>query len=523
MYDTIIVGAGSAGCVLAARLTEDPNRNVLLVEAGGEPPINSRVPSDWVTLFNTAADWGYYTVAQEGCLGRRIFWPRGKMMGGSGSMNAMIYIRGLPSDFDGWAAKGCEGWDWESVMPDFVACEHNREYGNTPYHGTNGPLHVQNPTYVHDHERDYVEAGIAAGYKRNDDFNGADQEGFGFYQFTIRDGERHGTYSAYLKPIQDRPNLKIIRGATVMGVSFDGTRANGIRYFAQGDTHFAEGEKVVLTAGAIGTPQILMLSGVGPADHLRALDLEVVHHSAEVGGNLSDHINIPISFYTKDAVGVGAWDAEFLTKSLAEWETTGDGPRAVPWVSAGAHIRSREGIEPDLQLYGAVSPHRDYGRFMSVKPGMTLHSVLQRPNSKGRIKLRSSSPFEAPDIDPAYFSSDPTGEDLATLVRAVRIQREIANSEPLADRLDGEMQPSSDCQTEQEIETYVRGHCTTLYHAAGTCRMGTDEAAVVNSSTFQVNGVDGLYVADASLFPEMISGNTNATTIMIAERAARVI
>ncbi|MFN2307541.1 MAG: GMC family oxidoreductase, partial [Paracoccaceae bacterium] len=235
------------------------------------------------------------------------------------------------------------------------------------------------------------------------------------------------------------------------------------------------------------------------------------------------HINIPISFYTKEAVGIGSWDADFLSESMTEWETTGSGPRAVPWVSAGAHIRSREGIEPDLQLYGAVSPHRDYGRFMSVKPGMTLHTVLQRPNSKGRITLNSASPFEAPDIDPAYFASDPTGEDLATLVRGVRIQREVASAGPLADRLAGEMQPSVDCQSDDEIATYVRGHCMTLYHAAGTCRMGTDKTAVVNSSTFQVNGVDGLYIADASLFPEMISGNTNATTVMIAERAARVI
>lgn len=524
MYDTIIVGAGSAGSVLANRLSADPARKVLLLEAGGEQPINAKVPSDWVTLFNTSADWGYYTVAQAGCRGRRIFWPRGKMIGGSGAMNAMIYIRGLPSDFDTWAEMGCKGWAWADVLPDFIAMENNQNHRASALHGTSGLLHVQDSPYLHPYEHAWVEAGAAAGYPSNPDFNGESQEGFGFFQMLIKEGARAGTSRTFLEPVLSRPNLTLKTKVLITRVIVEGGRATGVEYLDKGVlTRVAASSEVVMAAGAIGTPQILMLSGLGPAGELKGVGVAPVLDVAEVGKNLQDHINVAFSCYTKASEGIGAWDEAFLNETFAEWRDKKTGPRTSAWVSAGAHVRSRPDVEPDLQLYGAVSPHRDYGRFLSSRPGMVFHATLQRPNSRGEIRLRSADPVEYPDIDPRYFTSDPSGSDLATMVEAIKIQRRVAASEPLAGLLDGEMQPSVDCQTDEEIAQYIRGHCMTLYHAAGTCRMGSDAGAVVDSSSLRFNGIEGLYVADASAIPRMISGNINATTVLIAERAARSI
>lgn len=524
MYDTIIVGAGSAGCVLANRLSADPARKVLLLEAGGDQPINSKVPSDWVTLFNGPDDWSYHTVAQPGARGRRIFWPRGKMIGGSGAMNAMIYIRGLPSDFQAWESMGCPGWGWDDVLPDFIASEANQNFTDSPLHGTEGLLHVEDVPYSHPYEHTWIEAGVAAGYPANADFNGESQEGFGFFQMLIKQGERAGTGRTYLQPVLSRPNLTVTKNVLITRVIVEGGRAKGVEYLDKGHLKqvFAESE-VVMSAGAIGSCQILMLSGLGPADELSAKGVTPVLDVPEMGKNLQDHINVAISYYTREATGIGAWDDDFIASSFAEWDATRTGPRTSAWVSSGAHVRSRPDVEPDLQLYGAVSPHRDYARFLSVKPGMVFHSTLQRPNSRGEITLRSADPIQYPDIDPRYFSSDPSGSDLATMVEGIRIQRRVAALGPLADLLDGEMAPSADCVTDEEIAAYVRGHCMTLYHAAGTCRMGKDAGAVVDSDTLALNGVKGLYVADASVMPKMISGNINATTVLIAERAARAI
>lgn len=524
MYDTIIVGAGSAGCVLANRLSADPARKVLLLEAGGDQPINSKVPSDWVTLFNTQVDWSYHTVPQEGCRGRRIFWPRGKMVGGSSAMNAMIYIRGLPSDYDNWENLNCPGWGWYNVLPDFIASETNAQHANSPFHGGHGELHVENPIFSHEYESKWIGSGVAAGYPANDDFNGESQEGFGYFQLTVKEGMRSGTNRAFLEPVMERPNLMLKKGVLITKVLIEGNLCTGVEYLENGTPHQAHAQtQVIMAAGAIGTPQILMLSGLGNANELAEVGIEAKCNIPEMGKNLQDHINIPISFYSKEKTGVGAWDEKFLEESFKEWEQLRTGPRATTWAAAGAHVRSRPDIEPDLQLYGAVSPHRDYGRFLSSEAGMTLHTVLQRPKGRGDIKLASADPIAHPMIDPKYFSSDPSGEDLATLVEGVKIQRRIAATGPLSEVLGAEMQPSIDCQTDAEIAEYIRGHCTTLYHAAGTCRMGIDAKAVVNSDTFAVNGIEGLYVADASLMPEMVSGNINAATILFAERCVRAL
>ena len=446
------------------------------------------------------------------------------MVGGSGAMNAMIYIRGLPSDFDTWERLGCTGWGWKDVRPDFIATEANQNHTDSEHHGTGGLLHVEHPTYTHPYEKAWIDAGVAAGYPANPDFNGASQAGFGYFQLLVKDGARAGTSRTFLDPVLTRPNLTLKTGLLITRIIVENGRAKGVEYLERGHLKqaFADSE-VVISAGAIGSPQLMLLSGLGPADELRAVGIDPVADIPEMGKNLQDHINVAFTAYTKEAVGIGAWDDQFLSDTLEEWHATKTGPRTTPWVAAGAHVPSRPGIDPDLQLYGAVTPHRDYGRFHSARSGMAFHTTLQRPESRGEITLRSNDPIQYPDIDPRYFSSDPSGQDLATLIAGIKIQRRVLASEPLAGLLDGEMSPLAECQTDAEIEAYIRGHCMTLYHPASTCRMGTDDSAVVSSDTLALNGVEGLYVADASVIPRMISGNINATTVLIAERAARSI
>jgi len=527
MYDTIIIGAGSAGCVLANRLSADPDRRVLVLEAGRAAPLASDIPSDWVTMFNTASDWGYYTEPQAGCRGRRIFWPRGKMIGGSGALNAMIYIRGLPSDYDGWEAMGCPGWGWKDVFPVFLYSEANADFRDSPYHGTDGLLHVGNVPYVDKYERMWIEAAQAAGYPYNPDYNGEKQEGVGLFQFTIKNGERWGTGKAYLRPALERPNLTLKSGVLVTGLVIEGNRVKGVKYLVDGvpETAWADSE-VVLSSGAVGSCQILMLSGVGPADELKAVGVKPDHDLPGVGKDLQDHLNIPISFYTREPIGIGAWTDEILEESFKEWRDHRTGIRTSPWVASGGHVSSRycsRSGEPDLQLYGAISPHRDYARFLGGQAGVTGHSTLQRPNSRGEIRLRSSNPIEYPAIDPKYFVSDPDGIDLATLVEGVKINRHILQQSPMKELIAYELTPSAECKTDDEIAQYIRGHMTTLYHPSSTCRMGTDAMAVTDPATLKVRGLEGIHVADASVMPKMVSGNLNAPTIMIAERTARMI
>ncbi|MDH6266153.1 choline dehydrogenase [Rhizobium sp. SG_E_25_P2] len=524
MYDTIIVGAGSAGCVAAYRLSADPNRKVLILEAGQSAPIASDIPSDWVTMFNTRADWGYYTEPQAGCRGRRIFWPRGKMVGGSGALNAMIYIRGLPSDYDAWEAMGCEGWGWKDVFPVFLASENNAHFHNSPYHGNDGPLYIGNVPYVDKHERMWIEAAEAAGYAFNPDYNAEKQEGVGLFQFTIKDGERWGTGKAYLRPALERPNLTLKKGVLVTGLIIEQGRVTGVKYLVNGvpESAYASSE-VVMAAGAIGSCQIMMLSGIGPAAELEEAGVKPVHDLPGVGKDLQDHLNIPISFYAKERMGIGAWTAETIEDSFAEWRDFKTGVRTSPWVASSGHVCSRDGVEPDLQLYGAMSPHRDYARFLGGRSGVTAHCTLQRPNSRGEIRLRSADPTEHPAIDPRYFISDPEGVDLATMVEGVKINRRILQQAPIKDLIDYELSPSAECQTDAEIADYVRGHMTTLYHPSSTCRMGVDPMAVTDPATMKVHGLEGLRIADASAIPKMVSGNLNAPTIMVAERACQKI
>lgn len=524
MFDTIIVGAGSAGCVIANRLSIDPKRKVLVLEAGAHAPIASDIPSDWSTLFNSNVDWGYYTEPQTGCRGRRIFWPRGKMIGGSGGMNAMIYIRGLPSDYNAWEASGCKGWGWKDVFPVFLRSENNADIRNSPYHGTDGPLHVGNVPYVDNHDLIWIQSANSAGYINNSDYNGAQQEGVGLFQFMIKNGERWGTSKSYLQPVLNRNNLTIKSNVLVTGLIIEGYCVRGVTYLLDGVTYTAYADcEVILTSGTIGSCQLLMLSGIGPAGELEEVGVRPIHDLPGVGKNLQDHLNIPISFYSKDKLGIGAWTDEVLESSFMEWKVNRTGIRTTPWVAAGGHVCSRAGVEPDLQLYCVASAHRDYGRFLGGKSGFTTHCTLQRPNSRGEIRLRSTNPIEYPAIDPKYFISDPEGLDLATMVAGVRINRNIMNQSPIKDLVAYELSPSTECQSDKDIANYIRGHIMTLYHPAGTCRMGTDPMAVTDPATLKVHGLEGLHIADASVIPKMISGNLNASTIMIAERAAHFV
>lgn len=524
MYDTIIIGAGSAGCVLANRLSADPARQVLLLEAGGPAPQASAIPSDWTTMFNTHVDWGYHTEPQAGCRGRRIFWPRGRMVGGSGSLNAMIYLRGLPSDYDGWQAMGCPGWGWNDVRPFFLMSEDNARFGSDPHHAAGGPLRVEDCPHIDEGERLWLDAAQSAGFRLNPDFNGVSQEGVGLFQLTARNGERFGTAKAYLGPTNGRSNLTVKTHVSTTRILVEKGRAVGVEYLENGrrGTAFAACD-VVLSAGAIASPQLLMLSGIGPADELRAVGIEPVHDLPGVGKGLQDHINVVVSFAARRPIGLGAMTDEDFAQSLAEWSEHRTGPRTSNWASAGAHVCSRPGVEPDLQLYGVASPHRDYARFLYPGSGLSLFAVLQRPESRGEIRLRSADPIAHPAIDPRYFISDPGGLDLATLVEGVKINRAIAAASPLAEVIAHELSPSAECRTDDDIARHIRGHCMTLYHPSSTCRMGSDAMAVVDPASFQVRGLDRLVIADASIFPKMISANLNATVIMIAERAAMAV
>ena len=520
-FDDIVVGTGPAGSLLANRLSADPQRRVLVLEAGpATPPRDCQVPANWGATFDTDIDWKLHTVAQAGAMGRRIAWPRGRVVGGSGSINAMIYIRGLPSDFERWQAAGARGWGWRDVLPVFLGLEDNRRWRDSPLHGTGGELWVDDPPHIDDGERAWVTAGVQAGHARNEDFNGPSQAGVGFYQLHIREGERFGAWRAFLQPALARGNLSLRTGALVTRVLVEGGRAVGIEWLERGQPRRAWAERgVTLCAGAIASPQLLMLSGIGDADALRAAGVDPVHHLPGVGANLQDHLNVTVVYRARQSLGLASMSPSRLQAATMQWDTARTGPLSSNWVSAGGHLCSGPEVnEPDIQLYGGLTANRDHGRFLAGHPGVSMFGTLQRPESVGTIRLRDADPLSPALIDPRYLT-DPQGRDLATLVRGVRLNRDIAAQPALADMIEGEVPPSAGRESDAEIAAFVRAHCTSLYHPCGTCRIGVDEAAVVDP-WLQVRGLDGLRVADASVFPCVPSGNTQAPTYMVAQRAA---
>jgi choline dehydrogenase-like flavoprotein len=521
-YDYVIVGAGSAGCVLANRLSANPAHRVLVLEAGGRdwhPFIH--MPAGLAKLVNNKRiNWDYHTEPEPGLAHRRLWWPRGKVLGGSSSINAMCYTRGAPGDYDEWAAlTGDARWAWNNVLPVFKRAEDNTR-GADAWHGSGGPLAVADLRHHNELSDIVIDAAATAGIARNTDFNGASQDGFGYYQVTQKDGARCSAATAYLAPARSRENLVVQTHALTRRVLLDGTRAVGVEYGRRGRVERVEAGCVILAGGAINSPQLLMLSGIGPADHLAEHDIGVRHDLAGVGANLQDHLDIctlvrSTRAVTYDRTNDIAVALRFLFKR------SGIGTSNI--AEAGGFVRSRLAADArcDLQFHFVPALLDQHGRHRLEGYGYTLHACALRPASRGTIRLHSADPAAHPAIRPGYLS-DAEGRDLALLLEGARLSREIFAQAPFAPYRGGEIFPGSGVRTDADLETFVRRKAETIYHPVGTCRMGRDGDAVVDSE-LRVRGIEGLRVVDASVMPTLIGGNTNAPTMMIAERAAELI
>ena len=525
VFDYVIVGGGSAGCVLAARLAENPGTRVLLLEAG--PPADDvdeiHVPAAYNRLFRSTYDWNYVTVPQERADGRPLYWPRGRVLGGSSALNAMIYIRGSRVDYDAWRDDfGCTGWGFSDLLPYFLRAEDNSR-GTSPYHGTGGPLSVQDLRHKSEHARNFIAAAAGRGAVQNDDFNGPRQEGVGFYQVTQRDGRRCSAADAYLR---NKPqNLTIVTNALATGLVIEGGRAAGVTYRLAGREETARAEaEVILAAGAIGSPQLLMLSGIGPAEHLRDQGIYVIADNPAVGANLADHPQVPVVWSTPG--GRGLWESSGST-GLLRWLLTHKGPLTSNIAEAGGFARSDpELVEPDLQWHALPVGFREQGLADPASRAMTVLVTLVDVASRGRITLASRDPRHRPLIDPGYLSEV---SDLGALAAGVRMARDYGTAAPMSRFCAAELAPGNGVHTDHEIRDYIRASLVTTYHPAGTCAMGDDSGparrrtASVVDPLLRVRGVDGLRVVDASVMPALPRGNTNAPVIAIAERAADLI
>lgn len=518
-HDYVIVGAGSAGAVVAARLTEDPDVSVLLLEAGGEANADEiTIPAAFSTLFKTRWDWNYTTTEQKQLHARRAYWPRMKALGGCSSMNANIYIRGNRADYDGWRdAHGAAGWGYADVLPYFVRAEDNTRLG-APYHGRGGPLHVEDRRYTHPLSRLWVESAVADGFKPSDDFNGAEQAGAGLYQVTCRKGRRWSTAKAYLEPAAGRPNLTVRTRALAERVVVEGGRAVGVAYQQGRERRIAyAAAEVVLAGGAVNSPQLLMLSGIGPADHLREHGIDVVVALPGVGQNLHDHPAAPLVWHTKDTSDL----AEFNNVvNFGRAKALGTGPLVSNVGEAGGFFCSRDGLPaPDLQVHMAPTGFWDNGLHEPTTRKVTVAPTLVSVASRGRLRLRSADPHWHPEIDPAYYDDQ---ADLDAMVAGARRLIETVNSGPLARHVQAPFMPGSVDPSDEELVQHLRRQTQTLYHPVGTCAMGAGEQAVVDPE-LRVKGVEGLRVADASVMPVVPRGNTNAPSIMVGEKAADLL
>ena len=527
MYDYVVVGAGSAGCVLANRLSSRADRSVLVLEAGGRDDAQEiEIPAAFPKLFNSPADWDYATVPQRQLDGRELYMPRGKVLGGSSSINAMIYIRGHRSDYDAWAAAGNTGWGYDEVLPYFTRSESN-ETLRGQYHGTAGPLTVSDQRSPNEVSRAIVDAAVEVGFRRNPDFNGADQEGFGLYQVTQRGGKRCSAARAFLHPVADRPNLEVRTEIHVRKVLIergdDGLRAVGVEYLLHGRIHTVRARReVLLCAGAIGSPQLLMLSGVGEGSHLHELGIQVLLDRPAVGRNLHDHL-FGAAMYTcrKDCTLDSAEKFPRIVGSLGGFLLMQRGPFTSNVGEAGGFCRTRPGLEaPDMQFHCAPAYFVDHGRQNpETGNGLAIGPTLLTPKSRGELRLRRADPGAKPLIDPRHFEEP---EDVQTMVEGYKIGARIANAPALRAYRGAPFVPTAELTDEDAIADHMRATVEAIYHPVGTCKMGLGEDAVVGPD-LKVHGVAALRVVDASIMPTVTRGNTNAPTIMIAEKAAELI
>lgn len=525
MFDYVVIGGGSAGSVLAARLSEDASTRVCLLEAGPEDTSALiQCPAGIALMARTGSvNWAFETVPQAGLGGRRGYQPRGKALGGSSSINAMIYLRGQREDYDGWAAEGNPGWAFDDLLPYFRRAEHN-ERGADALHGTGGPLNVMDLAFPTRHGPSFVQAAIQAGQRHNLDFNGPSQEGVGPYQVTQRAGERCSAAKAYLTPHRRRPNLQVITGAHTTRILFDGRRAVGVEYLKDGRPQQVQAAReVLLCAGALQSPQLLMLSGIGPAEHLREHGITPLHHLPGVGQALHDHPDVILAYDTptiRDLFGfsfTGVWQ---LLRGAIDWQRHRRGILTTNFAEAGGFIRSRPDVtRPDLQLHFVIGKLVDHGRKTVFGHGFSCHVCLLRPRSRGSVRLASADPLAAPLIDPNFFGHP---QDLADMVRGLRLTRQIMTQPALAALNGRETRRSASARSDAEIEQFLRQCADTVYHPVGSCRMGRGELDVVDAE-LRVHGLQGLRVVDASVMPSIVSGNTNAPVIAMAEKAVDLI